>query len=158
MRDIIALEIEQPNFYEMGIQMLINGIWVILLEHRWDFASDEKSLNPKASARLKAILGFIHENYDKKITLDDIADSVHICKSECCRFFKKHMHESLFDYLLRYRVEQSISYLRKPKYSVTDAAFYSEFVDVGYYSQVFRNVTGVLLRNKKIIEHSRRKS
>ena len=92
---------------------------------------------------MKTILGFIHENYDKKITLTDIADSVHICKSECCRFFKKHMNESLFDYLLRYRVEQSIPYLRDEEYSITDAAFNSGFTDTGYYSRVFRKCTGV---------------
>lgn len=142
MRAIIALEMKKPEFYEMKIQILLSGIWILLLEHRGDFAPDEKSLNPKASARLKTILGFIHENYDKKITLDDIADSVHICKSECCRFFKKHMQESLFDYLLRYRVEQSIPYLRNPEYSITDAAFYSGFADGGYYSRVFRKITG----------------
>lgn len=142
MKVIIDLEMEKPEFYEMKIQMLLSGIWILLLKHKEDFAPDEKSLNPKISARLKTILGFIHENYDRKITLDDIADSVHICKSKCCRFFKKRMHESLFDYLLRYRVEQSIPYLRNPEYNVTDAAFYSGFADAGYYSRVFRKVTG----------------
>lgn len=102
----------EAGFYEMEVQMLLSEIWLVLLRHQGAFNQDAESLNPKELARLKTILGFIHENYDKKITLTDIADSVHICKSECCRFFKKHMNESLFDYLLRYRVEQSIPYLR----------------------------------------------
>ena len=88
--------------------MQLTKIWLMLLEHRTSFSLNENALNPKTSARLKAILSFIHENFEKKISLDDIANSVHLCKSECCRFFKKHMQESLFDYLLRYRIEQSI--------------------------------------------------
>ena len=142
MKKIIDYDQTRSDFYEMKIQMLLTKIWLLLLEHRASFLPDKKSLNPKSSARLKNILGFLHENYDKKITLDDIADSVHICKSEYCRFFKKHMNESLFDYLLHYRIEQSIPYLRNPEYSITDAAFLSGFTDPGYYSRIFHKYTG----------------
>ena len=142
MRKVIELDLERPDFYEMEVQMLLSEIWLVLLRHQGAFHQETESLNPKELARLKTILGFIHENYDKKITLTDIADSVHICKSECCRFFKKHMNESLFDYLLRYRVEQSIPYLRDEEYSITDAAFNSGFTDTGYYSRVFHKYTG----------------
>ena len=40
------------------------------------------------------------------LTLEDLAAQIHICRSECCRFFKKCMNESLFDYLLDYRIEK----------------------------------------------------
>lgn len=131
MKKVIELDLERPDFYEMEVQMLLSEIWLVLLRHQGAFHQETESLNPKELARLKTILGFIHENYDK---------------SECCRFFKKHMNESLFDYLLRYRVEQSIPYLRDEEYSITDAAFNSGFTDAGYYSRVFRKYTGVAPR------------
>lgn len=152
MKNIIKLEQEKPEFYEMETQMSLCRIWLTLLKHREEFVPDDNTLSPKTSARLKAILGYIHENYDKKISLDNIADSVHICKSECCRFFKKHMQESLFDYLLRYRVEQSIPYLRNPEYTVTDAAFLSGFTDAGYYSRVFRKYAGSAPRDFRKVD------
>lgn len=130
--------------------MLLSEIWLVLLRHQGAFHQEMESLNPKELARLKTILGFIHENYDKKITLTDIADSVHICKSECCRFFKKHMNESLFEYLLRYRIEQSILYLQNPEYNITDAAFNCGFADAGYYSRIFRKYTGYCPRDYKV--------
>ena len=37
-----------------------------------------------------------------EITLEELADQIHLCKSESCRLFKRYMKESLFDYLLAY--------------------------------------------------------
>ena len=142
MEKIISLDREKQDFYELEIQMKLSAIWLLLLKHRTSFSSVQDTLNPKEVERLKNILGYIHDNYNKKISLDDIAGSVHICKSECCRFFKKHMKESLFDYLLRYRVERSIPYLKDANYNITEAALHSGFSDSGYYSRVFRKYTG----------------
>ena len=135
---------------KMCIRDRLTKIWLMLLEHRTSFSLNENALNPKTSARLKAILSFIHENFEKKISLDDIANSVHLCKSECCRFFKKHMQESLFDYLLRYRIEQSIPYLRNPEFSITETALCCGFSDAGYYSRMFKRYTGMSPRDYRI--------
>lgn len=148
--ELISLSSDKSDFYEIKIQMQLTKIWLMLLEHRTSFSLNENALNPKTSARLKAILSFIHENFEKKISLDDIANSVHLCKSECCRFFKKHMQESLFDYLLRYRIEQSIPYLRNPEYSITEAALCCGFSDAGYYSRMFKRYTGMSPRDYRI--------
>ena len=145
--ELISLSSDKSDFYEIKIQMQLTKIWLMLLEHRTSFSLNENALNPKTSARLKAILSFIHENFEKKISLDDIANSVHLCKSECCRFFKKHMQESLFDYLLRYRIEQSIPYLKNPEYSITEAALCCGFSDAGYYSRMFKRYTGTSPRD-----------
>ena len=37
-------------------------------------------------------LHYINSNYERQITLDDIANSGNISRSECCRFFKKTIH------------------------------------------------------------------
>ena len=65
-------------------------------------------------------------------------------------FFKKHMQESLFDYLLRYRIEQSIPYLRNPEFSITETALCCGFSDAGYYSRMFKRYTGMSPRDYRI--------
>ena len=57
--------------------------------------------------RLRVILSYLHENYGEKITLEDVAKQVGLCKSECCRFFRRQMRQSLFEYLLDYRIGRS---------------------------------------------------
>ena len=56
--------------------------------------------------RLREILTFIHENFATDISLDEIAESISLSKSECCRFFKKHMDMTIFDYILYYKIQK----------------------------------------------------
>lgn len=133
---------QKEDFFEMKIQVILHQLWLIILEHYSDLLNDDNYINEKNLDRLKTILSFIQENYAAKISLEDIAGSIHLCKSECCRLFKKHMHESLFDYLLRYRIEKSLSHLMNPDCSITEAAFQVGFADSNYYSKVFRKCMG----------------
>lgn len=133
---------QKEDFFEMKIQVILHQLWLIILEHYSDLLNDDNYINEKNLDRLKTILSFIQENYAAKISLEDIAGSIHLCKSECCRLFKKHMHESLFDYLLRYRIEKSLPHLMNPDCSITEAAFQVGFADSNYFSKVFRKCMG----------------
>ena len=149
MKQLINLWDGAEDFYEFRMQIAREEIWLLLLEHQEAFAVEKPRILPRELKRLKKILGFIHENYSKKITLEEIAGAVPFCKSECCRFFKRYMRESLFEYLQRYRVEQSLSVLENPECSVTDAAYSCGFEDAGYYSKVFRKYMGRSPRDYK---------
>lgn len=87
--------------------------------------------------RLREILSYIHDNYATEISLDEIANTVGICKSECCRFFKKHMDMTIFDYILNYRIQKSLPLLKEYG-NVTDAASMVGFSSPSYYTQIFK--------------------
>ena len=88
------------------------------------------------------MLSFSHENYQSDITLDDISRHIHICKSECCRVFKGYMKESLFEYLLKYRIEKSIPDVLEGKLTMTETALRAGFTDPNYFSKVFHKIKG----------------
>ena len=88
------------------------------------------------------ILMYIQEHYAEKITLADIAATANICQSECCRFFKKHMNESLFDYLLSFRIEKSLPLLVDQQLSITEISNLCGFSSSSYYTKVFREHMG----------------
>ena len=50
----------------------------------------------------------------------------------------KHMYESLFDYLLIYRIKKDLPHLMKFNCSITEAAFLVGYADSSYFSKVFR--------------------
>lgn len=88
--------------------------------------------------RLKDSLAFIYENYANNLTLDEIANSCHTSKSEFCRLFKQVLHQSPFDFLLRYRIEQRLTLLQKSDYSITEIATQVGFSGPSYYAEVFK--------------------
>ena len=122
--------------YELSVHLELTRIWQLLFRY---LTSLPDTAEPEAEHldRLKRILTFIQAHYPEPLTLEAIAGSVNICKSECCRFFKKHMHMTLFDYLLYYRIQQSLPLL-KGGGSITDIAGTVGFSNPCYYGKIFR--------------------
>ena len=137
---IINLDEKKPDFYELDITICLQSIWRLLLEHITyePQASRENSLEYD---RIKKILSYIEENYQNKITLNDIAGHIHLCESECTRLFKRHMNTTLFAFLQEYRIERSLEFLQddQPVSAVADKAGFS---DPNYYSKVFAKIKG----------------
>ena len=82
------------------------------------------------------------KNYDKKLTVDQIAENVYMCTSQCSRLFKKYMKKTLFDFILEYRIERSLADLLDPGCSMAEAAAGAGFNDSNYYSKVFVRIKG----------------
>ena len=137
---IIDLDEKKPDFYELDITICLQSMWRLLLEHITyePQASRENSLEYD---RIKKILSYIEENYQNKITLNDIAGHIHLCESECTRLFKRHMNSTLFAFLQEYRIERSLEFLQddQPVSAVADKAGFS---DPNYYSKVFAKIKG----------------
>ena len=118
---IYQLSQSQPETYELEVQRLLLGIWSGLYRHRENQAA--APAGPERVERLRVILSYLHENYGEKITLEDVAKQVGLCKSECCRFFKRQMGQSLFDYLLDYRIGRSLALLEEGGATVAEVMF-----------------------------------
>lgn len=140
---LISLVQDQPSFYEIDAVIHLLNLWKLLLANieKDDASLRRPSLRPAEYERLKQILAYIEQNYMHKITLKEIAQQVHLCESECCRLFKRHMNMTLFAYLQEYRVERSLDDLCRMK-SISEAAGNAGFSDSNYYSKVFSRIKG----------------
>lgn len=136
LQSIHQLSTSMQDDYEIALHLLITQIWQKLYQHyctlpQYDLHTDN------SLTRLKTILAYIQLHYPEPMSLEDIAGQVNICQSECCRFFKKHMNMTLFEYVMFYRVEQSIILLKNGE-SITNAASLSGFSDSSYYGKIFK--------------------
>lgn len=142
LMQIWELSQHPSSAYEMELQWRLTHIWMLLWSHLSHEVTQTDSAASRHTARLKNILMYIQEHYTEKITLADIAATANICQSECCRFFKKHMNESLFDYLLSYRIEKSLPLLTDEQLSITEVSSRCGFSSASYYTKVFRERMG----------------
>lgn len=141
LSSIIDLEEKKPSGFELDIFMQLLSFWKCLFLHYKKEAS-ESSAASEHYDRIRNIILYIEKNYTSDLTLDEIADYVHLSRSACSRLFKKHMGLSLFAYINQYRIEKSMEYLQNDSYSITDIARLVGFNDPNYYSKVFHNLKG----------------
>lgn len=153
MKEIYQLFFEHKDMFEFKIQQKLCSIWLSILENKKEEfqISSEKERTSHNLGRIREILTYIHMHYMEKITLEEIAAQIGLCRGECCRFFKKHMNQSLFDYILYYRVEKSLVLLAQKNLSVTEIAEQTGFSSSSYYTKVFKkqmNCSPSQYRNK----------
>lgn len=141
LKYIWQITLDEPDTYELDMQFKLLHIWSMIYAHTRPDTKDLPSVM-RERERLHQMLEYIHKHYNEKLTLDDMAKNINICKSECCRFFKKHMNVSIFDYLLHYRIEKSLPLLQNTNESITDIAAETGFTNSCYFSKIFRQDVG----------------
>ena len=122
---------------ELQLHILLSEIWRQLYGYFTSCSFEEPS-SFESISRLKEILSYIHRTYAGPVTLEEIADHVHLSKSECCRFFKRHMNMTIFDYLLYYRIQQSLPLLQEGLCTISKAAEVCGFSNACYYGKLFK--------------------
>ncbi len=136
MQEIYRLWGERPEDYEMQIHIILMKIWQKLYQY---FTKQPEKEKPRREhiQRLRDMVSYMEGRYNQDISLKDVASHVNICRSECCRFFKKHMNMTIFEYLMFLRVQKSLPYLKAGE-SVTKTAGLVGFASPAYYGQIFK--------------------
>jgi AraC family transcriptional regulator, melibiose operon regulatory protein len=138
--EVHALYEQKPTCFELKIKSRLCELWSLLFLEFQAVTSGKETAYSKDIPRLKQVLNYIHQNYSNKLTLDEIACSCNISKSECCRFFKKAMRQTPFEYLLKYRIQKSIPLLMSQELNITEIAESIGFISASYYSEIFRRL------------------
>ncbi len=141
LNEMIQINTTRYVTYEMDIIIKLNQFWQLLFLHN-EFLQTITPYDKRNYDRIRSVLSYISENYSSKLTLEDIANHIYICKSECCRIFKRYMKVSLFEFIIEYRIEKSVDYLLGTKYSITEIAEIIGFNDSNHFSKVFHKLKG----------------
>lgn len=140
LRRLSALQAQRDT--EFQTRNLLSEIWLLLLDEIKERKFDQPELNPVSQERIQTMLSFVHQNYNTKITLEEIAGSAMVSKRECLRCFRECLDKTPFAYLLDYRIEMAEKLLRTTDIPVTGIAMNTGFSSAAYFGKVFKEITG----------------
>lgn len=138
VREIHRQSRERSQTWELKVQIELMQIWLWLYQNWPGTGKQKKREADPNQERIRVLISYIQEHYAEKLTLEELAEQVHICKNECCRMFKRYMQETLFSYLMAYRVNQSLVLLSESDLEITQIAAQCGFSGAGYYTRVFK--------------------
>lgn len=92
---------------------------------------------------MQEVATYIYDHYDKKITLDDMAEQFHISSSYLSKKFKMTTGFGFKEYLINVRIKNACRLLLETNRSITDIAFECGFNDSNYFGDAFRRIKGV---------------
>ena len=124
---------------ELAIHSCLTGLWKAFAARSFDSLQEKKLCGSRASqARLQKMMSYIHSCYRQPLTLEDIAASASVSKSEALRCFHTGIETTPVKYLNEYRINRAKERLLGTSDSVTAVAEAAGFESTGYFCQVFR--------------------
>lgn len=86
---------------------------------------------------------YIDSHYMEKLSLESLADYIHINKFYLSRVFKEKMKENLFDYINAFRIKKAKYYIEHTHHKIYEIANLVGLEDTAYFSRVFKKYTGL---------------
>jgi AraC-like DNA-binding protein len=94
------------------------------------------------SRRIERVFEFLHRNFEKKITLSDVARIAHMSDGSFSRFIKIHTGHSFTENLIGIRLGHVSRMLINTSYSVNEIANKSGFQNMANFNKIFRERKG----------------
>jgi AraC-like DNA-binding protein len=123
--------------------LLVMELFVLLsraLKMEWE--NSIKSKSPKLKELINIAVNFIHNNFERDISLGDIAKFVFLSPSYFTRAFKEETGVSPINYLLKVRIERAKELLADTGFRISDIALNVGFSNQQRFNEMFKKFTG----------------
>ena len=128
--------------YELKIKgLLCEAFAMIFYGHRQELKKFVPE-NLQDLERLEKMLNYLNMHFTEVISLQDLADQVHLSREVCCRLFKKMTGKTITGYLEEYRVNKSFSLVQSGQYSMTQITEMVGFSNPSRFASAFRKRFG----------------
>jgi len=146
MDDIYYLDIEKDYGYEIAIKGSLCKIWYLMSKLYSPIPAKDNSFRiSNDEYRVKQAIAYVESHYADQITLEELADSIHISKSECCRCFKRVLNLTPIEYVVQYRIYTAAAVLDDPKTeipSIAELAIKTGHNNISYFNKMFKRHMG----------------
>lgn len=124
---------------EIYIKQSLLHIFTLLIR---DAENTKAEVENSRSLLAKEVLDYIKRNYGEPISLQDLAEQVHVSREYLCRTFRALSASSPIEFLNRYRIRQSAFLLTQTDKSILEIAQSCGFNHSSYFGKMFYGYMG----------------
>lgn len=128
--------------YEQACSALLTVVLICLVRQD-EVALSGKAGGSGASRECEQVRRYIDNHFKESLTLEQLAESVHLNKYYLSHIFQREFGTSPINYLISRRIEESRFLLRETNHTLSLISQMLGFSSLSYFSQCFRRVEGV---------------
>lgn len=143
VKNVYGLMSEQRQCYEMAVQRELSSIFQCIFSNFDELPKTENTrIQINTQIRIQKMLSYIREHYAEAVTLEEIARSASISRSEAGRCFNAYVGCSPVDALIQHRLQVAHRLIKDTTRSLQEISYSCGFNSVHYFSRQFRKTYG----------------
>lgn len=137
--------------YKLMIKANVLRILTLLIRYSQDETKSSKELQQKKleMKRLQDAFDYIAMNYCEKLTLNEVAESVHMSPNYFSSYFGKVTNSTFSEYLVSLRLKKAKELMRTTTLSSKEIAAKCGFCNMSNFYRLFKKQSGISPRDKR---------
>lgn len=91
--------------------------------------------------KLRPVIEYIHDHFQERITLEQLAKEAHMNKSYLSAYFSNAMKLHIVEYIEQVRISNAKLLLKTTSLPITEIAYASGFNNLSYFNRIFKRIT-----------------
>ena len=103
----------------------------------------ESDQSPASSFLIHQAITYMEQNYQKKLTLQDVADQCYVSQWHLSKLLNKHAGQSFYEILNGIRINAAKELLSDPSLKIGDIGELVGYSDAGHFARTFKKLEGI---------------
>ena len=105
--------------------------------------SEEAPPTDSAGFVVHQAIAYMEQNYQKKLTLQDVADQCYVSQWHLSKLLNSHAGKSFYDILNAVRIKAAKNLLSNPSLKIGDIGEMVGYADAGHFARTFKKLEGI---------------
>ena len=105
--------------------------------------SNMKNIQDEESKPIRDAKKYIHDNFNKHISLENVSEYIGFNAAYFSTLFKKETGKNFLEYVTELRIQNAKNYLIQTNYDIAEVASAVGYNDLKYFSKLFKKTTGL---------------
>lgn len=142
LKKLYSLEQNKTSLYPYEVLSTLSVLWLEFCRTIDITQIEPCTKNSQISNRMADFLKYIELHYNEDITLEMLAKSANVSKSECLRCFKATIQTTPYKYLMEYRLSKAADLLKNTDMLIENITTNVGFTHISHFGKCFRKKTG----------------
>ena len=142
LQKLSFLEQNKTSLYPYEVLSALSLLWLEFCRAIHAAGKEPHQKSSPISNRMAVFLQYIESHYQEDVSLEMLARSANVSKSECLRCFKATIHTTPYKYLMEYRLSKAADLLKNTDLQIEQITSGVGFTHVSHFGKCFREKTG----------------
>lgn len=146
VKHLMWLIAHEYNHFTVGSELIIKNAMLdllIIITRLYEYSIKKAAPTVSRNDEIDKLMKYMRSNFGYKLTLDFLAEQVHLSREYLSRYFKQYTGRTISEFLTEIRISKAKEMLRTSSHSVEDIGAHCGYPSVSNFQKAFKKATGM---------------